>query len=538
MITEDHALRATTLGDQLRRNAQRHGDRAAVVAYRDGRRRELSYGAFNHAVNQAAAGLVELGVGRGSVIAVMGRNSPEQLITFWAAMKLGAAMTGVNYTFKPTEMRYQLEHSGATTVVVDHEFVPLFEQLDPPPPAVDRKIVVDAGVDVAGDDWFRFSRLLAHDEPPEPEIDFSAETIAFLVYTSGTEGRPKAVALSHRSYLTSTMLSWSLGLRLHDDEVWLYLMPFHTLAGMGTQTALLGIGNTLVLPAEVDAEASVQMIHDERVTCVSQTPTFYVMLARTAGFDESDLSTLRTCLSYGGTIPRAMFERYATAAPHMRWVTAWSQSEVAQALILGTFRSFADIPAADPSWIGRPTGQLEIRIVDANGEHADEGELQCRTPGVMLGYHDDPERTAEKFAGGWLHTGDLVRRDAAGELFFVDRQSDVIKTGGMNVSSVEVERILYRHPAVIEVAVVGVADDYWSQAVHGFVVSAHDNETSGAELIAFCKDALAPFKVPKVIHFVSELPRDTQGKILKRELRKHVPQPAALATEMTPRGSA
>ena len=171
----------------------------------------------------------------------------------------------------------------------------------------------------------------------------------------------------------------------------------------------------------------------------------------------------------------------------------------------------------DPAWIGRARPQLEVRVVDGSGADADEGELICRSPAIMLGYLGDPDRTAHALRDGWLHTGDLVRRDAAGDLFFVDRRHDVIKSGGMNVSSVEVERVLYAHEDVLECAVVGLVDHYWGQAVTAFVVPRGAPEPH--ELIAFARTRLAAFKAPKSVRLVEALPKDAQGKVLKREIR-------------------
>ena len=238
------------------------------------------------------------------------------------------------------------------------------------------------------------------------------------------------------------------------------------------------------------------------------------------GFAEADLTRLRRAVTYGGTMPRAMFEGFASAAPDLEWVTLWSQSELTQTPTIGRFRSLDDIPGRDPAWIGRPTAQLEVRVLDAEDNDAAEGELICRSPGVMRGYHKNPEKTAEVLRDGWLHTGDIVRIDDAGNLFFMDRQKDMIKTGGMNVSSVEVERVLYQHASIMEVAVVGVADDYWSQLVTAFVVPRPGATVDPDEVRTFCKEHLAGYKVPKSVNVVTALPKDTQGKILKRELRR------------------
>jgi acyl-CoA synthetase (AMP-forming)/AMP-acid ligase II len=216
----------------------------------------------------------------------------------------------------------------------------------------------------------------------------------------------------------------------------------------------------------------------------------------------------------------AAIEAWSAAAPDARWGTYWGQSELSQLGTVGWFSTLDDIPGGDPSWIGKPVTHLEVRVVDAEGNDAEIGELVCRSPSVMLGYHREPERTEAALGAGWLHTGDIVRIDGDGNLFFHDRLTDMIKSGGMNVSSQEVERVLHAHPDVLRAAVVGRPDPYWSEAVTAFVIPRPGAEPDPAAVIAFCREQLAVFKVPKAVHVVAELPVDAQGKVLKRELRK------------------
>jgi len=340
------------------------------------------------------------------------------------------------------------------------------------------------------------------------------------VYTSGTEAFPKGVMIPHRNYIMSTTPAWSYALDIRMSDRWLFLMPFHTIAGLGSMTTLTQIGATLVLAHTVDAPMAARVISSDQVTIMAQTPTFYLAMIAVEGFSTMDVSSLRRCLTYGGTVPKSMIDAWSVAAPEIVWGTYWGQSELSQLGSVGWFKTLEDIPNGDPSWIGKPVPQLEIRVVDDDGVDAAEGELICRSPSVMLGYLKDPEKTAETVKGGWLHTGDLVRIDDDGNLFFFDRKKDMIKTGGMNVSSVDVERVVYQFPGVLEVAVVGAPDPYWSEAVTACVVVKPGQTIDSDKVIAFCKEHLASFKVPKAVHVIDALPKDTQGKILKRELRK------------------
>ncbi len=524
--------RRASIGAFLRRNAKRYPDRNAIVvpaSPSNPKRRAITYAELNATANRIANHLSELGLKRGDVMAFMGRNCPEHFATFYACQKLGIATTGVNYTFKPTEITYQLSHSGAKAVIVEDQFVPKVEEVIAEVPTLAIRIVNETYGDTASQDWIRYGQLASSGSEQEPDSEVFESDLAILPYTSGTEALPKAVMVPHRNYLMSMIPSYITGMGLTEDDVHYYVLPFHTIAGMGLQIALISLANTLVLPIEWTPADALDSIADEGVTNVGQTPTFYLQLINLPGFAEKDLSKLRRAVTYGGTMPQAMFDAFAKTSPDLLWLTLWSQSELTQTPTIGRFRSLADIPNGDVAWIGRPTSQLEVRVVDENDQDVDadiEGELICRSPGVMLGYFNNPEKTASVMRNGWLHTGDLVRHDGKGNIFFVDRQKDVIKSGGMNVSSVEVERTCYQFPGVVEVAVVGVADEYWSQAVTAFVVAKADAPIEGEALIAHCKERLAPFKVPKNVRFVDALPKDSQGKILKRELRRQAEEEA------------
>lgn len=524
-IDERRPLRRATFGDQLRRNALRHPEREAIVAYgAPGEeagmgRRSLSYAELHERSNRLANSLAERGVGRGDVVAIMGRNTPELILAFWAATKLGAAVTGVNFTFTERELHYQINHSGAKAIVVEDQFHARVEEISEPLPALELKIVNDAFSATAPDSWLRLGDLVDAGDPAQPQADVDEDAIGVIPYTSGTTSLPKAVAIPQRNYFLSMIPAYTTGIGLVEEDVWYFTMPLHTIAGIGMQIALLSLGNTIVLPLQPDPGQALTAIVEDGVTVVGQTPTFYLRLIEGEGFAAADLSRLRRCITYGGTIPRVIVEALSKAAPGVEWITLWSQSEITQTPTIGRFRTLDEVPGGDPAWIGKPTAQLEVRVVDEDGKDAEEGELICRTPGVMAGYYRDPERTAEVIRDDWLYTGDLVRTDGEGNLFFVDRRNDMIKTGGMNVSSVEVERVLYGHDSVQEVAVVGLADEYWSQVVTAFVVGRAGASVDPEELTAFCKESLAPYKVPKSIRAVAELPKDTQGKILKRELR-------------------
>lgn len=509
-------LGRATLGDQLRRHARTLRNKPAFVSYgADGTRRVTTYRELDEGANRFASTLRAHGVRRGDRIAVMARNGVESVVAYFGALKVGAAFSGINVLLHETEVGQQLSHLEPAVVVVGAEFVPIVDALRDQVAVPNWFVFGDAA-----DGWESVADLVAAGDPGEPDCDVDEHDLALVVYTSGTEAAPKGVMITHRNYLISTAPAWGWGLRTGTDDVWLYVMPFHTIAGIGSLTSLLMMGATLVLPASIEAGAVLQMIRDEGITVIAQTPTFYIGLADHESFGPDTVASVQRCMTYGGQVSPHAIKAWSDSAPGITWGTYWGQSELSQLGSVGWFRTLEDIPEGDPTWIGKPVSHLEVRVVGADGEDADTGELWCRTPSVMQGYFKDPERTAEVMRDGWVHTGDIVRQDADGNLFFLDRLKDMIKTGGLNVSSQEVERALQAHPDVVRAAVVGLPDDYWSEAVTAFVVLRAGAGITGDQLRDHCKASMAGYKVPKAVHIVDELPTDPQGKLLKRELRR------------------
>jgi acyl-CoA synthetase (AMP-forming)/AMP-acid ligase II len=511
-----------TIGDQLRRHGQHTPEKPAIIFYyADGRRQIFTYSALNARVNRFAHALRDLGVRRGDVVSVLSRNSPDYITAWYACLKLGASLSSLNFTFTEREISYQAGHCEPKVLIVEDLFADRIAAMADKLTSVRAIIVSDMSGKAAPENWPRFSDLVAESLPAsEPESDVCELDVAMIQYTSGTEAFPKGVMITHRNYLISTTPAWMAALGLKPADIWLFVMPFFTIAGLGSMTSLTILGATIILVQTIDPAQALRIIAEERVTVMAQTPTFYLAMTQVPGFRQTDVGCLERCLTYGGTVPKVMIDEWQALAPQVVWGTYWGQSELSQLGSVGWFRTLEEIPGGDPTWIGKPVPQLEVRVVDADGQDAEVGELICRSPSAMLGYYKDDARTAEVFRDGWLHTNDLVRIDADGNLFFYDRAKDVIKSGGMNVSSQEVERILYQHPAVFMAAVVGLPDEKWGEAVTAFVVAKPGAVVDPDALIAHCREQMAAYKLPKAVHVVEALPRDTQGKILKRELRR------------------
>lgn len=508
-----------TIGDQLRRHAQNNPRREALVAFGPGgERRSVTYAQLNADANRMAHAFAEFGVQRGDVVAVMSPNAVETIVTYYGALKLGAAYTGINVMYGTDEIGYQLDHAEPKVVVVADRLLERVEPLRQQHPET-TFIALGDGEGLNG--WPRWDEVIEGRSTDEPEADVDENDIALISYTSGTEASPKGVVIPHRNYLISTTPAFTWALRITPEDVWLFVMPFYTIAGIGCATTLTLIGATMVMPSSLEPEVALKTIKDEGVNVLTQTPTFFLSLARHESFGPDTVGKIERCLTYGGQISPYATKAWGEAVPGVVWGTYWGQSEITQLGSIGWFHSLDEIPGQDPTWIGRPVHYLETRVVDPDGNDAEIGEVICRTPSVMLGYHKDPERTSMTIRDGWLRTGDIVRVDEDGNMFFYDRMKDVIKSGGMNVSSQEVERVLQTHGNVLRAAVVGVPDEYWSEVVTAFVIAQPGTDIDVDELRGFCREKMAAFKVPKSVHVVEDFPTDLQGKVLKRELRTY-----------------
>lgn len=529
MITElqKNLLRRGTIGDAFRRSAKRLGSKIMIVAYdHKDERHVFSYKQMNELSNRFAHAMLGRGISKGTKVAIMSHNIPEFLISWFGCTKIGAVFATVNFSYNKDEVNWQVNNAEPEVFIVEEGLVDMIDSLRPELKSVKHFIAIslNKGVNYPKE-WSKFEEWISEKySADEPEVEIYDDDLMMLAYTSGTTAHPKGVMLTHRNYLSSTIPAWILDLRLKEDDVWLYYLPFYTIAGLGSITTLSVIGMTMVLNYNVNPETALQRIERERPTIISQTPTFYIRVSQHPNFSKTNFDSVRGLLTYGGLIPRGMVEDYIKLAPNALWMTYWGQSELGQLGSAGWFRHIEDIPDQDPSWIGKPVHTLEGKVVDQDGKEVTSGvgELWCRGASVMLGYYKDEKNTAEVMEEGWIHTGDLVRRDENWNMFFFDRSKDMLKTGGMNVSSFEVQDAIYKSPKVMDCAVIGTPDPYWSEIVTAFVVLKKGEELTEQELISFCKEQLTAYKVPKKVLFVNDLPRDSQGKILKRILREQI----------------
>ncbi|GAB3477008.1 long-chain-fatty-acid--CoA ligase [Nocardiopsis coralliicola] len=515
--------RGMTVSDQLARHARtRPGEPAFTLgaAHR-------TYRAMDERTDRLAAALAERGVGPGDRVAVCALNALEVLECYFATARLGAIGVPVNFRLTSGEIAYHLQDCGAAAVVCDGTAAATVAEAAASSPAVRTVLAFGAagpgaaaeGPAAALEDYEK--ALAAAPGPVDaPEVDGSSP--AFIMYTSGTTGRPKGAVLTHHNLLMHAFSNMvHLGVQ-PDDRVWLAAAPLFHIAGLSgfLPTLLLG-GHTVVLPSgRFDPAAAVDVLERERVTGCFFVPTQWQAICAVPGIAGRDLSALSR-ISWGAApastaLLRTMLETF----PQASMSTAFGQTECCPVTTLlrgeDALRKIGSV--------GTAMANVELRVVDdamndvARGE---VGEIVYRSPMVMRGYWNKPAETAEAFRGGWFHSGDLVREDEDGYLYVVDRKKDMIISGGENIYCAEVEDALAGHPGVGEVAVVGVPHPRWGETPLAVVVAAGGAEPPDAEALrAWCGDRLARYKQPRHVAVLPELPRNPSGKVLKTELRQ------------------
>jgi fatty-acyl-CoA synthase len=468
--------------------------------------RATSWGAFDRSVSALAARLWELGVRQGDRVGCLMPNRPEYLITFWAALRLGALFVPYNVRLVAAELAVVIDDSEPLVVVSDASFAQVQLEVDGRRPT--RWLDIDAvaaglGTGPAAGAEFEIPWL-------------SEEDPAAIVYTSGTTGRSKGAVLSHGN-LVHNSLAWTSGFGLTGDDRLISLMSLCYVGGLlNTTLNASQTGATIVLEPRFDAERALRRIERYRVTWFNATPQIVQRLFTHPLAAEADLSSVRFIETGGAPVPLALAE--LTERFGIDLVQGFGITEASGGINL--FLPREDVIRKAGS-LGKPGPCDEVMIVDDTGKEAgagDVGEMLLRGPLVMRGYWRNEAATREALAGGWLHTGDLARMDDEGYVTLVGRKKEMIISGGLNVYPVEVEQVLETFPEIAQAAVVGLPDAEWGERVSAFVILEPGTVLTEEEVIARCRSRLAGYRLPRIVRFVDDFPRTASGKVRKADL--------------------
>ena len=467
----------------------------------------LTFAEFGDRVHRIAAGLTSVGMTRGTRVATLLWNSHRYLELHFAIPGSGAMVVPLNSRLAVPEMEYILKDAGVTHLITDAFHATIAEKLAP---YVERVIY-------APDEY---EQLVASHEPLPMAGPESEDDPAGLYYTGGTTGPAKGVILSHRALLAESVYL-AIGFKNNDEDRFLHVFPLFHLGGIAGLYGNVWTGVTQVFQPIIEPAALLDIIEKERITISSMVPTVINALISHPNAATTDFSSFRMLVHGAAPISPDLCRR-AVSTFGCSFTQAYGMTEMsAAATLLKDEQLLLDherIRSAGRSMVG-----CEVDVVRPDGTSCDPretGEVVLRGPTMLTGYWNKPEQTAEAIRNGWYHSGDLGYLDEESYLYLVDRAKDMIVSGGENVYSIEVENALAGHPAVSEVAVVGVPDDTWGEKVHAIVALREGEVATEAELIAFCRERIAGYKTPKSVEVrTTELPKSAVGKILKRELR-------------------
>ncbi len=504
-----------TMGHIVRRSAAQYPNRRAII-YED---RVYTYAQYNQRVNRAANALTGLGIGFGDHVAILGRNSVEYLELCHGSAKIGAVFGTINWRLAPKEITFIVTDGDSKVLVIEAGFqdtlAPVLGDL-----AGITLVVFDGPVTLPG--ALAYDELTAAASDAEPDAEVGSDDEALIMYTSGTTGLPKGALLTHGNICWDSIAYLTYAPPMPFDCL-LVGMPMNHVSGLHMQTtAFLIRGLPMVIMRSWEPAQAARLIEQYRITAATILVTPLQQLLALPDLATYDLTSLRLVLSAAAKYTPELPIRTMHELTLDRFLFGYGLTEAAP---LVTITEFSGEALARENTLGFPLWYNDVRVVDEQDADVAEGEigqLIVRGPNVFKGYYKRPETNAEVLRGGWLHTGDLAyyRKN---HLFFVDRKKDMIKSGGENVYSLEVEMgLLAANPALAEVSVIGVPDERWGEAVNAIVVLRPGHQTTAEQVIANARQHIGGYKLPKRVYFAADLPKNVSGKVLKTRLRAMV----------------
>ncbi|MDN4593062.1 o-succinylbenzoate--CoA ligase [Polycladomyces subterraneus] len=503
------------IGSWLTRRAEISGEKTALI-FPGG---SYTYSQLNRRVNRLAHALLQKGVRKGDRVAGILLNTPHFIEVLFACAKIGAIFVPVNFRLSPQEVKTILQDAGVHVAFYHTHFTHLLQPIRWETEVL-HGIYVTMDPALSGmESDLEYEELIKGADDSEPGVHVGLEDIHLMMFTSGTTGKPKGAMLSHGNTVWNAINVFLSEINVESNDIILTVAPLFHIGGLNILTTpALYKGATVVLLPRFDPEEVIRTIDQEKITLLFLVPAMWAALMQSSFFDPTRLSSLRTLISGGAPCPLPVIRFYQDRG--FCFLEGYGMTETApSAMILGN----ADATRKNGS-VGRPCIHVEARIVDdwdRDVPPGEIGELVLRGPNICKGYWNNITATEEAFRGGWFHTGDLARQDEEGFYYLVDRKKDMLISGGENIYPTEVEQVLYQHPNIREVAVIGIPDEKWGEIPMAVVALKEGAQPIDLkEIQDFCQGKLAKYKIPKRLRFVDELPRNATGKVLKRMLRE------------------
>ncbi|MFB3162612.1 AMP-binding protein [Neobacillus sp. 179-J 1A1 HS] len=515
MSLDYNLIHRINMGDILKRSSKRYPNKVAVI---EGDRR-VTYMELNKWVNKVARGFQSIGIEKGDRLSLLSSNSIEFILTYFACAKAGITIVPINTGLLSNEIEYILKDSNSKAVVIEGPFLNLL----PTSESLKEVIVVgdfDSSKIINNNQRFHdWPSLWRTEDDSEVLCEVNDRDLMQCLYTSGTTSNPKGVMSSHTAVYFNT-LGTAFDLKFTDQDVSIAMLPlFHTAQLNAISTPVFLAGGTTVIMKKFDSDQLISLIEKEKATQIFGLPMMYRALLDHPNRLDYDLSSLRLCVYAMAPMPDYELKR-AHDVFKCDFALLFGQTEMAP--VATVFRPEHQL--IKPGSVGTPAVNVEVGIMNEQGAllgKKEVGEIVYRSPQTMEGYLNDSDKTNEAFAHGWFHSGDYGYFDEDSILWFVDRKKDMVKTGGVNVASIEVEKCIFQHPNVQNVAVVGLPHEHWTEALTAFVISKDNVVIPEDEIIQLCKNQLGGYKVPKKVITLKQFPMTSSGKIQKHIIRNN-----------------
>jgi fatty-acyl-CoA synthase len=527
-MSEAAQARAHSLADLPRRSARRMPDKIAIIAPEEDGDVRFTFAEFDAAIDGAAAAMNDAGLTKGDRIILLSHNCWQFAVLTFATARIGVILVPVNFMLGAADVAYIIDHSACSAVVVEDALVPVMADALALA-SRDVPIRLSIGRRATPPGWENSSRWFDHRGTP-PEVAVADEDPIRIMYTSGTESRPKGAVHTSRSLMWQ-YVSCIVDAGMSVDDVEIHALPLYHCAQLDVFLVPdIYLGTTSIILRDADPRRVLAAIERYGATKLFAPPTVWIGLLNSPAWSSTDLSTLAKAYYGASAMPVEILYRLTGELPRVQLRNMYGQTELAPlATMLPPEEQITFAGSA-----GRPVLNVTTAIVDDDGSPVapgEIGEIVHRSPHAMIGYYHDDEKTDAAFHGGWFHSGDLGYVDATGHLYVVDRKKDMIKTGGENVASREVEEAIYTLDGVAEVAVIGIPHATWVEAVTAVVVVSPGSDLTADDVIAHGRSALSSYKRPKLVVLRESLPKNPSGKILKRQLRDEY---AALSSAAPP----
>lgn len=508
-----------TIGACLRRSAKRYPHKEALVS---GATR-LTYSEFNVNVNRFAHAIMKLGLKQGDKVTLMAQNSIEFLTIWFGLAKAGMVMVPMNLMLQGQEAKFIINHSESKVFIVEDAFLASIENVLTEMPGVERFIYINTAGGAVPEGMIEFNQLIdLETNIDELEIEVDSEDIAAISYTSGTESLPKGVRQTHRGIISEYVSSIIDGELRHDDIATVTMPMFHNAQLHCFTGPHVYLGATQIILPKFEEQMMLETIAREKITFTFGLPAQYRAMLAVSNFNSFDLKSLRMCTYAMAPVSdkelTVFMEKFR---PKRGFQIYFGQTEMSPVTtILNPEEHLKKVGS-----VGKAVLNVEVAIMDDEGNLLSAGqlgEIVYRGGHIMKDYFKEEEKTREAFKYGWFHSGDLARLDSEGYLWFEDRKKDMVKTGGENVSTLEVEKCIFDHPKVFDIAVIGVPHPRWIEALVAAIVPIPGKIIEVDEIINHCKEHLAGYKVPKYVIMMDSIPKTATGKTRKVELRKQL----------------